>query len=84
MKYCRHCGKAFTKKELEQKKNQKSDRIKAAMADAKARGEQVGAIKKRDDNKIRALRSQGLTMREIALALGVSTMPVQAALKGFK
>lgn len=63
------------------KKLLKSTRIRQARIAAKNAGEQVGAIKKRDDDLIRELRNQGLTIREIAKKLGLSTFPISEALK---
>ena len=59
----------------------KSSRIREARISAKNAGEQVGALKKRDDQKIHELRKKGLTIREIANELGLSTYPVSVALK---
>jgi hypothetical protein len=59
----------------------KSSRIRLAKMEAKNAGEQVGAIRKRDDAKILELRAQGLTIKQIANLLGISTWPVQEALK---
>lgn len=59
----------------------KSARISQARVAAKMAGEQVGAKKVRDDEKIRELRAKGLSIRQIANELGTSTSPVQAALK---
>jgi DNA invertase Pin-like site-specific DNA recombinase len=63
------------------KASTKSLRIRNARVEAKLAGEHVGAKKLRNDEKIRQLRSQGLSIRAIAHELGTSTSPVVAALK---
>lgn len=49
------------------------ERVKAGMRNAKAKGKQVGRKPVQiDRNRLQALRSEGLTMREMAAELGVS------------
>lgn len=57
-------------------------RVMAGLDLAKKRGKKLGRPKKRDDEKIRALRNQGHSLREVARLAGVSTMAVQRSLKG--
>lgn len=56
-------------------------RVKAGLEAAKAKGKRLGRPKLRDDGKIRLLRAQGRSVREIAKELGTSTGAVQRALK---
>lgn len=79
MKVCRHCGKAFTKREIEMKKLQKSNRIKEArsLEDPETRV-------RYDRQLIVQLRSKGFSIRKIAEIIGCSTTPVQTALKEVK
>ncbi|MFV8256653.1 recombinase family protein [Bdellovibrio bacteriovorus] len=62
----------------------KSSRIRHAQLEAKKSGYQVGAVKKRDDEQIIKLRAEGLTIKQIAERLGISTWPVQEALREFR
>ena len=78
---CSHCGKAYSQEEIAQKKKQKSVRISEARRLAKANGEQVGASRVFDREKILELRKKGLSVRKIAGIMGCSTSPVQDALK---
>ena len=57
-------------------------RVMAGLDLARRRGKKLGRPKKRDDDKIRTLRSQGYSLREIAKLADVSTMAVQRSLKG--
>ncbi len=59
----------------------KSSRIRDARITAKKAGERVGAVKKRDDEQIKSLRAKGLSIRQIADEIGLSTFPVSEALK---
>lgn len=59
----------------------KSARIRDARITAKNAGDQVGAVKKRDDELIKKLRAEGLSIRQIAEQIGLSTFPVSEALK---
>ena len=56
-------------------------RVKAGLELARKRGKKLGRPKKRDDQKIRSLRNQGYSLREIAKLAGVSTTAVQRGLK---
>lgn len=62
----------------------KSSRIRHAQLEAKKSGHKIGAVKKRNDEQIIKLRSEGLTIKQIAERLGISTWPVQEALKEFR
>lgn len=57
------------------------ERTKLAMDSARRRGIHCGRPRVRDDAQIRRLRAQGLTVREIAKRIGLSTGPVMRALK---
>jgi DNA invertase Pin-like site-specific DNA recombinase len=57
------------------------ERVKAGMANAKAKGTHVGRKHVVDVDKALSLRSQGHTIRAIALALGVSIGAVHKALQ---
>jgi DNA invertase Pin-like site-specific DNA recombinase len=56
-------------------------RVKAGLANAKARGKILGRKKLRDDHQILALRNQGHSIRGIAKELHISAGSVQQALK---
>lgn len=56
-------------------------RVKAGLENARAKGIMLGRPKKRDDQKIRQLRSEGHSLRQVAKLAGVSTMAVQRSLK---
>lgn len=57
------------------------ERTRAGLAYARSKGVKLGRPKERDDEKIRALRGAGHSIRDIAKLTGVSTMAVQRALK---
>lgn len=57
------------------------ERVLAGLATARKKGTVLGRPKKRDDQKICELRSQGLSYRAIRSKLGVSISSIQAALK---
>lgn len=73
MKNCKSCGQQISAELLKQKAKQKSDRIKQARRDAKANGEQVGAVRKYDRETIKVLLTEGYSYREISKILGCST-----------
>lgn len=54
--------------------------VRAGLRAARARGKILGRPKKRDDGAIRELRSQGLSIRQIATRLRISTTAVQRGL----
>lgn len=56
-------------------------RVKSGLDMARKKGKRLGRPKKRDDLQIRALREKGMSIRQIARSVGVSTMAVQRALK---
>jgi len=56
------------------------ERVVAGLANAKARGRVLGRPRRRDDEKIGVLRSQGLSIRQIARQLGISKGAVQRSL----
>jgi len=56
------------------------ERVKAGLANARRQGKKLGRPKKRDDGRIRELRGQGMSIRQVALAVGLSTTAVQRAL----
>lgn len=58
------------------------ERVKTGIIHAKAKGVRFGRPVSRDDGRIRALRSQGKSYRQIAKQLGVSTGAVQRSLQG--
>jgi len=57
------------------------ERVVAGLAAARKQGRVGGRKKVRDDEAIRKLRTQGLSIRQIAKQLGVSKGSVQAALE---
>ena len=78
---CRHCGKSYSAEEIEAKKKRKSMLISLARREARERGENSGAKRQYDYDRIRELRGSGLTIRAIARELGCSNTPVVRALK---
>ncbi len=56
------------------------ERVRAGIAQAKAKGTRLGRPKLRDDKQILSLRDQGQSVRAIANALGISKGQVQRAL----
>lgn len=81
MKSCRLCGQEISAELLAQKAKQKSDRIKQARKDAKANGEQVGAVRKYNRDAIRLMAKAGISYRAISAIVGCSTTVVGDALK---
>ncbi len=65
------------------KKNRKITNARATTAKVKSQGKKVqtGRKKQRDDDVIRSLRKAGLTIREIAKRINLSTTAVQRSLK---
>lgn len=59
----------------------KSARIRRSKTAAKLSGETSVAIKFSHNSRILELRKKGLTIKQIAVELGVSTWPIQEALK---
>jgi len=57
------------------------ERVKAGLENARSKGKQIGAPKKRNSELIKALRDQGLSYREIAIKAKCSLGSVQAELK---
>ena len=57
------------------------ERVRAGLRNARSKGKVFGRPKLRDDNRIRLLRSQGLSIRKIASEIGFSTTAVQRGLK---
>ncbi|HAR41982.1 MAG TPA: resolvase [Bdellovibrionales bacterium] len=56
------------------------ERVRAGIANARAKGKRLGRPKTRDDGTIKALRRQGLSIRSIALQAHCSAGAVQRAL----
>lgn len=56
------------------------ERVRAGLANAKAKGKSLGRPKTRDDVAIRALRDRGYSIRKIAKNLSISKGAVQRAL----
>lgn len=69
---------------LEFKRNRKITNGRASLVKAKDRQHKTGRKKVRDDLFIHQLRKDGLTIREIASKIGLSTTAVQRSLKTFK
>jgi putative DNA-invertase from lambdoid prophage Rac len=57
------------------------ERVRAGLANAKAKGKRLGRPKTRDDLAIHDLRQRGFSIRQIAKATGTSTTSVQRALR---
>ncbi len=58
------------------------ERVRAGLANAKAKGKKLGRPSDRDDKEIQRLRKQGLTIRQIANRLSTSIGTVQRGLRG--
>ena len=58
------------------------ERVKNGMANARAKGKQIGRVKIRDDELIRSLRASGLSYKKIAQLAKVSEGTVCNALRG--
>lgn len=78
---CKYCYRPITKAVLAEKKKRKADNARASRTKALARGTPFGRKKVRDDAQIKDLRDSGLTLREIAQVIGLSTTAVQRSLK---
>jgi DNA invertase Pin-like site-specific DNA recombinase len=57
------------------------ERVRAGLRRARAQGKRIGRRKVRDDAQIRRLRADGLSIRAIGKAVGLSTTAVQRALR---
>lgn len=60
----------------------KSENARVSQMKARSRGSRVGRRKTRDDQAIIKMRSEGASIREIAIKTGTSSAGVQRALKG--
>lgn len=78
---CKYCLRKITKAVLEKKRKLKADNARASLAKAKANGKICGRKKMRDDDLIKRLRAQGLSIRAIAREINMSTGAVQKGLK---
>jgi len=56
------------------------ERVRAGLRNAKAKGKRLGRPKKRDDEKIIALRKRGLSIRQISKELCISIGAIQRCL----
>ncbi len=83
MKTCHFCQQPITKKVLAEKYKRKVENAKASAAKAKTNGTHLKTkLKKRNDEQIKALREQGLSLRVIAKIVGLSHHTVANSLKG--
>lgn len=78
---CGQCGKPYTAEEIEAKRKQKSDRIKAARKEARENGS-FGRIRKVDYEVVQSMRRSGHSIRSIAKYFNCSTSPVVAVIHG--
>lgn len=78
---CKFCYRPITKAVLAEKRRRKVENALASLKKMRANGKRGGRKRTRDDNKIRALRRQGLSIRAIALLTNCSTTAVQRSLK---
>lgn len=85
---CRSCGRfmdeEFLKARLKEVQAKKAQKMRDSFVERRAAGEQIGAVRKRNNAEILRLRAQGLSIRAIARQLGCSVSPVSDALKGVK
>lgn len=65
----------------ELEKNLIRERVIAGINNARAKGKKLGRPKKRDDDKIRQMRANGMSYRTIANQLNISVGAVQRSLK---
>lgn len=78
---CPFCHRQITQAVLDKKRMLKTDNARASTKKRIANGTYAGPPKLRDDSWIKELRRQGLTIREIAKEIGLSTSAVQRGLK---
>lgn len=78
---CKFCLRPITQEIVDLKRHLKSENAKASARKAFANGSRRGPPRKRNDEKIIALRKQGLSMRAICLEAKCSLSSVQASLK---
>lgn len=80
---CPYCHRKMTKAVWAFKRQLKVNNALASVAKMKAKGGKYpgGRNKLRNDDRIKALRKQGLSMRAIAKEIGLSTSAVQRGLK---
>lgn len=80
---CSKCGHILSEEYLNNKKKQKSDRIKLARKLARENGELVGAKIRINRAAILALLKQGYSVRKCASMLNCSTTPIMTVKKWF-
>jgi DNA invertase Pin-like site-specific DNA recombinase len=80
---CKYCLRPITQKVLAEKHQRKIQNALNTVAKMKAKGGKWsgGRPKVRDDEEIKRLRMTGLSLRDIAKRVGLSTTAVQRALK---
>lgn len=77
---CKYCNQPLPSDFKEQKAKIKSERIRKAHAENKARGAGPGPDRKYNYDSIRNMLWQGHTRKEIALKLGCSKTVIKAAI----
>jgi DNA invertase Pin-like site-specific DNA recombinase len=83
-KFCKFCYRPITQDVIDEKRRRKVENARNSARKAKLNGNRGGRKKIRDDEQIKRLREQGLTMREIAAEIGLSTTAVQRGLNDYK
>lgn len=80
---CPHCSKETTLKisNPEEYRRRKILNAKRSRAKAKKNGTKLGRPKLRNDELIKKLRSDGLSIRAIALKVGLSTAAIQRGIR---
>jgi AraC-like DNA-binding protein len=78
---CSRCTQIIPKRVVDEKRRARAENARRSAAKARSNGTHYGRRKIRNDDQIKALRRQGLTMREIAKEIGLSTSAVQRGLK---
>jgi IS30 family transposase len=79
---CPNCGKSTALRDYNPKeyKIRKAENAKASAVKAKLNGNKTGPPRLRDDNKIRKLRSKGLSLRKIGKMLGLNHNTIKRSL----
>ena len=79
---CWNCGVGpMREANYSEYKKRKIENANRSLAKAKERGTRMGRPKIRNDERIKELREKGLSIREIAYEIGMSTAAVQRGLK---
>lgn len=81
---CKHCGHMMSADELKERNDIRRAKIEASLNQRLREGRPVGRPRQRNDDDIARLRSQGISIRKIAKALGISPSTVQESIKSLR